>query len=86
MRRGCRYLSSLLMAAVLFSPVALTGCAPRAYRVYDPYYHDYHTWNGHEAVFYQRWEGETRRAHQDLNRRRSDEQEEYFTWRHGRSD
>jgi hypothetical protein len=37
MSRGCRYVSSILLAVALFSPVVFSGCAVRAsYRVYDP--------------------------------------------------
>jgi hypothetical protein len=74
------------MASVLFSPLVMTGCAPRAYRVYDPYYHDYHRWNDHETFFYQRWEGETQRDHRDFRQRRAEEQTQYWSWRHTRPD
>jgi hypothetical protein len=82
-RHPCRFLSSLLLAAVLLSPVAITGCAARAsYRVYDPYYGDYHRWDDHENAFYLQWEGETHRDHRDFDKRDRNEQKEYFTWRH----
>jgi len=87
MRRGCRHVGLLTLAAVLSSPIVMmTGCAPHAYRVYDPYYRDYHAWNGHENVSYQRWEGETHRDHRDLGQRGSEEQKQYWSWRHERSD
>jgi hypothetical protein len=78
---GSRYLSSLLLAAALASPLAITGCAVRA-RVYDPYYHDYHHWNHDEIVYYQNWERESHREHRDFRQRNSDEQKEYWDWRH----
>jgi hypothetical protein len=59
----------------------MTGCAVHA-RVYDPYYHDYHPWNHDEIVYYQNWERETHREHRDFRRRNSDEQKEYWDWRH----
>jgi hypothetical protein len=64
MSRGCRYVSSILLAVALFSPVVFSGCAVRAsYRVYDPGHADYHVWDGSEVVYYQRWEVETHRDH-----------------------
>jgi hypothetical protein len=83
MRQAHRLLSSLLLAAALISPLAITGCAARAsYRVYDPYYNDYHTWDHGEVVYYQRWENESHRHHRDFNKRDKDEQKEYWNWRH----
>jgi len=83
MSHADRLILSLLLAAALISHVELTGCAARAsYRVYDPYYSDYHRWDDHEASFYLRWEGETRREHRDFDKREKDEQQEYWTWRH----
>ena len=83
MSRGYRYLCALLLAGALTTPVIMSGCAARAeYRVYDPYYSDYHVWNHDEIVYYNRWEGETHREHRDFNKRSADEQKEYWTWRH----
>jgi hypothetical protein len=87
MSRTGRLIGSLSLAAALISQVAIAGCAARAsYRVYDPYYNDYHRWDDHEAGIYLQWEGETRREHRDFDKREKDEQNEYWTWRHGRSD
>jgi hypothetical protein len=80
MRLLCRNLAAVLLAALMASPVLLTGCAAHV-RVYDPYYHDYHNWNG-EVVYYNQWERDTHRDHQDFNKRQSDEQKEYWDWRH----
>lgn len=80
MRFLCRNLAAILLAALMVSPVFVTGCAVRA-RVYDPYYHDYHDWNG-EAVYYNQWEHDTHRNHEDFRKRKSDEQKEYWDWRH----
>jgi len=63
--------------------VVLGGCAARAsYRVYDPYYEDYHVWNRNEVAYYQRWEVESHRDHKEFAKRDSGEQKEYLTWRH----
>lgn len=80
-----RNVMTMLLAAVLVSPAAITGCAARVetgYRVYDPYYSDYHVFDNNEIVYYQRWETETHRDHRDFRKRKADEQKEYFTWRH----
>jgi len=87
MSRGHRYVSSILLAVALFSPVLFSGCAVRAsYRVYDPAHADYHVWDGNEVVYYQRWEVETHRDHREFKKRHSDEQKEYWTWRHDHHD
>jgi hypothetical protein len=76
-----RFLGALVIS---FALAVVTGCA--THRVYDPAYSDYHTWNTQEVGFYTRWEGETRRPHQEFNRRPADEQKQYWTWRHGQPD
>lgn len=87
MSRGYKYLCTLLLAGSIAAPVMISGCAARAeYRVYDPYYSDYHIWNHNEIVYYQRWEAETHRDHRDFNKRSAEEQKEYWTWRHSHGD
>jgi hypothetical protein len=72
-------------AAVIMTAVA--SCAEHHYRVYDPYYTDYHVWNHDEDVYYQRWAVETHRdPHRDFRKIPPNEQKEYWTWRHGHSD
>ena len=73
-------LAALALSAALAAPLLISGCAVHA-RVYDPYYHDYHDWNG-ETVYYNQWETETHRQHQDFNKRSKDEQKQYWDWRH----
>jgi hypothetical protein len=81
---------SLLMIASLATQLIITGCAARVsvgYRVYDPYYRDYHVWDDHEIVYYNRWAGESHRdAHRDYRKLSHGEQKEYWTWRHNHSD
>ncbi|MGA2335946.1 MAG: hypothetical protein WBQ19_20095 [Terriglobales bacterium] len=74
-----------LLAAILASPVLITGCATHV-RYYDPYYNDYHAWNHHEVVYYNQWEHDTHREHQDFNKRSDAEKKEYWTWRHNQND
>jgi hypothetical protein len=76
-----RYLTSLLLAATLVSPVVFSGCAARV-RYYDADHHDYHYWDNAEIGYYQRWEVETHRDHRDFAKRSDDEKREYWNWRH----
>jgi len=75
-----RKYASLLLAAAVISPLFCTGCAAHE-RVYDPYYHDYHTWPA-ENGYYVQWETDTHRHHEDFDKRSKDEQKEYWDWRH----
>jgi hypothetical protein len=61
-------------------PLFTTGCAVHA-RVYDPYHRDYHGWAG-ETVYYNQWEHDTHRQHEDFNKRNRDDQKAYWDWRH----
>jgi len=83
MSRGWHSLRAALLGAALVSSLAGMACEHHYYRVYDPYYTDYHVWNDEEVVFYQRWCSETHRdPHRDFRRLSKDEQKEYWTWRH----
>jgi hypothetical protein len=80
-----RHFRSLMLAAVLISPAVIFGCAEHV-RYYDAEYHDYHTWDHNEIVYYQRWEAETHRQHVDFDRRSDEEKKEYWKWRHSHED
>jgi len=83
MNRGWQSLRVVLLGAALISSLAGMACEHHYYRVYDPYYTDYHEWNDQEVVYYQRWCAETHRdPHRDFRRISKDEQKEYWTWRH----
>jgi hypothetical protein len=89
MSRGLHPLSSLVLAAALTSSFAGMACSEHhhSYRVYDPYYTDYHEWNNDEVVYYNRWANETHRdAHRDFRKLPPEEQKEYWTWRHNHAD
>lgn len=88
MSRGSRTLHSLLLGAALALLVAGVACAEHhVYRVYDPYYTDYHVWNDQEIVYYHRWCDETRRDRdRDFRKLSREEQKEYWTWRHNHGD
>ena len=87
MSRGSHPLRLLLLTATLAASMTALACEHHYYRVYDPYYTDYHPWNGDEVVYYHRWADETHRdAHRDFRRLPPGEQKEYWTWRHNHGD
>jgi hypothetical protein len=78
-----RFVGLLCLGVALTVTSVNTGCAEHRYgRVYDPYYRDNHRWNGNEVSYYQRWEVESHREHQEFRNRKPDEQKEYWAWRH----
>jgi hypothetical protein len=80
-----RFLGICFLAATLSSFVlGVTACGhPHYYRVYDPYYSDYHVWNDNEVVFYHQWANEYHRdPNRDFRHIPPAEQKEYWTWRH----
>ena len=70
--------SSLALGTALFT----TGCAEHRYRTYDPYYSDYHRWNGDEEAYYRRWNAERHYNYVEYNRLNRERQREYWNWRH----
>jgi len=82
-----KYIRLILISACLASPLTFTSCASHVgvgyYRVYDPYYRDYHYWNDGEVVYYNRWARERHRdEHRDFRRLNRGERREYWEWRH----
>ena len=74
-----------VIAAMVISPLLITGCAGTGVgvRVYDPYRRDYHYWDGDEAGFYTRWTVETHRdGHRDFRKLSPGDRDEYWRWRH----
>jgi hypothetical protein len=87
MNSKSRFFSSLILTGTLAFSVLGTACAPHPYRVYDPYYSDYHVWNDNEVVFYQQWSRENHRdEHRDFRKLPAGEQKEYWNWRHSHGD
>jgi hypothetical protein len=86
MRLRHRLITPFTTVVLFAAPITLGACAGHgtSYRLYDPYYSDYHRWNRAEDGFYRRWEVGTQRPHVDFRRRTAEEQRTYFTWRHGR--
>lgn len=75
---------SLFLAGALACSMLGMACGGHHYyRVHDPYYSDYHVWNGDEVVFYRRWATENHRdPGRDFRKLPPPEQKEYWTWRH----
>lgn len=87
MRFGSRSIRSLALAGAVACSLAGIACEHHAYRVYDPYYTDYHVWNHDEVVYYNRWAAETHRdPNRDFRKLPPNEQKEYWTWRHNHGD
>ncbi|MGH9497113.1 MAG: hypothetical protein ACRD3B_19110 [Candidatus Sulfotelmatobacter sp.] len=84
MSRASHPLSKLLLATALVTSVAGLACNDHhAYRTYDPYYTDYHTWDNDEVTYYNTWTTETHRdPHRDYRKLSKNDQKEYWTWRH----
>jgi hypothetical protein len=86
MDRKGRFLSSCFLAAALVCAALGVGCAHH-YRVYDPYYSDYHVWNDQEVGYYHTWAHDRHYdEHRDFRKLPPDQQKEYWTWRHSQGD
>src|SRR5579872_6391687 len=78
-----KHIRHLGLAAALVLGITVAGCTVHAgYRVYDPYYGDYHVWDGPEPGYYNEWIIETHRPYREFRRLRPEERREYFSWRH----
>jgi len=88
MNRKSRFFSSLFLACAMAFSILGTACAEHhPYRVYDPYYSDYHVWNDEEVVYYHQWARENHRDEtRDFRKLRPEEQKEYWNWRHAHGD
>ncbi|HUJ96344.1 MAG TPA: hypothetical protein VLW84_13820 [Terriglobales bacterium] len=77
-------LRPLALAGALAAAIVCLGCAEHHYyRVYDPYYHDYHRWDAAEVTYYNQWATETHHdPHRDFRTLNKDDQKDYWTWRH----
>jgi hypothetical protein len=88
MKSKSRFVSSLFLAGALTCSVLGSACGhPHYYRVYDPYYSDYHVWNDSEVTYYHQWARENHRdENRDFRKLPAGEQKEYWTWRHSNGD
>jgi hypothetical protein len=85
----CNGIRSALLTLALASVTLATGCAVHAgvgYRVYDPYYSDYHVWNQPEIGYYNQWTVETHRPNMEYRKLKPADQHEYWKWRHDHTD
>lgn len=82
--RLLKYLAPLVLSASVVVPAIIAGCAAHVEggRVYDSRYHDYHTWDNNEVVYYNRWETDNHKEHRDFDKRSKKDQQDYFKWRH----
>lgn len=79
MRMSVRRFTPVLFSAVLAASLFTAGCT-----VHEGYAYggaNYHTWNDHETVYYNRWEVETHRHHMDFEKRSDSEKHAYWKWR-----
>ncbi len=79
------WLPITLLHTALISAAMLSGCSAHVstgYRVYDPYYTDYHVWGPDEDVYYHRWLGERHYDYKDFRKLPADRQKDYWNWRH----
>ena len=86
-----RYISSLLLAAVLAAPVTIMAApAPQRVavqlRVYDRNHKDYHDWNDREESAYRRYLEERHQSYRVYNRQHHRAQNHYWDWRHRHPD
>jgi hypothetical protein len=69
---------ALILSLAGLASVATVGCYA--------HHHDYDQvtvrWSAGEEPYYERWENETHRDHKDWQQRNSDEQHDYWEWRH----
>jgi len=82
-----RSVRTVLLALAVAASGTGIACEHHYYRVYDPYYTDYHVWNGDEVRYYNQWAVETHHdPHRDFRKLPPNEQKEYWTWRHNHGD
>ena len=84
-----RILAALLATAAITPAVATTASAASVHsavvvRVYDPYRHDYHRWDGRERRAYRAYLNERHRSYITYRRQRLAERRAYWHWRHER--
>ncbi|HEX3892443.1 MAG TPA: hypothetical protein VHW46_07715 [Terracidiphilus sp.] len=85
MHKFVRHFTPLAFAAALALPIVLSGCTVHAGYAEDPYYHDRHVWSG-EVGYYNQWEHDTHRNHEDFKKRNDPDKKAYWDWRHSHDD
>ena len=91
MRFTNRYMSSLILATVIASPVALLA-APRPndggvqVRVYDTHHKDYHNWDDRENHAWGVYLTNNHKKNHEFTKSSKKEQNNYWNWRHSHPD
>jgi hypothetical protein len=91
MRFTHRYISSLILAAALVSPVAIMAApVPKddnvQVRVYDRDHKDYHNWDDHENSTWGIYLSNNHKKPQEYKKASRKEQSHYWGWRHSHPD
>jgi len=95
MKAVYRHVSFLFLSAAMTLPLAVrTGAATqeehrddkKETRVYDRSHKDYHQWDNNEDRAYRRYLGEQHQDYRDYSKLKHNEQNQYWTWRHGHPD
>jgi hypothetical protein len=86
-----RILAALLATAAITPTVATSASAASVHgtvivRVYDPYRHDYHRWDGREQRAYRAYLNERHRSYIAYRNQRLAERRAYWHWRHEREE
>jgi Ni/Co efflux regulator RcnB len=91
MRSAHRYISSLLLAAVLAAPVAVMATPASnddgvQVRVYDSRHKDYHNWDDHENKSWGVYLTKNHKKDHEFAKSSKREQSNYWNWRHAHPD
>ncbi len=86
--------SALVVTAALAAPLVATTSATAAegasatisVRVYDPFRHDYHRWDGDEERSYRAYLAERHRSYLAYRHQRIAQRRAYWRWRHEREE
>lgn len=85
-----RFWNTVLLGAVLITPVTLTPTLLRAddrpHSYHDKAHNDDHEWNSHEDKAYRIWAKENHRKYRDFSKLREEDRDSYWGWRHNHSD
>jgi hypothetical protein len=86
-----RYISSLIMAAVIAAPVAIMAApgpqdAGVQVRVYDSGHKDYHNWDDHENSAWGVYLSSNHKKSHEFSKSNKKEQSNYWNWRHSHPD
>jgi hypothetical protein len=85
-----RFWNTVLLGAVLITPIAIVPTALRAedkaHSYHDKQHNDEHEWNAHEDKAYRMWAKENHRKYREFGKLKEEDQQSYWGWRHEHSD